>query len=58
MLFDYEQSSNVGNWQWVAGCGVDATPYFKCNPYEQQKKFDKFGTYVKEMQMVTKNNNC
>ena len=49
MLFDYEQSSNVGNWQWVAGCGVDASPYFRIfNPYEQQKKFDKFGTYVKK----------
>ena len=49
MLFDYEQSSNVGNWQWVAGCGVDASPYFRIfNPYEQQKKFDKFGAYVKK----------
>ena len=47
-LFDYEQSSNVGNWQWVAGCGVDAAPYFRIfNPYEQQKKFDKLGTYIK-----------
>ena len=41
-LFDYEQASNVGNWQWVAGCGVDAAPYFRIfNPEEQQKKFDK-----------------
>ena len=49
MLFDYEQSSNVGNWQWVAGCGVDAAPYFRIfNPYEQQKKFDKLGTYIKK----------
>ena len=48
-LFDYEQSSNVGNWQWVAGCGVDAAPYFRIfNPYEQQKKFDKLGTYIKK----------
>ena len=47
-LFDYEQSSNIGNWQWVAGCGVDAAPYFRIfNPYEQQKKFDKLGTYIK-----------
>jgi deoxyribodipyrimidine photo-lyase len=29
-LLDYEQASNVGNWQWVAGCGVDAAPYFPC----------------------------
>ena len=28
-LFDYETASNVGNWQWVAGCGVDASPYFR-----------------------------
>ena len=49
MLFDYEQSSNVGNWQWIAGCGVDAAPYFRIfNPYEQQKKFDKFGAYIKK----------
>ena len=34
-LFDYEQASNVGNWQWVAGCGVDAAPYFRIfNPEE------------------------
>ena len=40
-LFDYEQASNVGNWQWVAGCGVDASPYFRIfNPKEQIKKFD------------------
>ena len=48
-LFDYEQSSNIGNWQWVAGCGVDAAPYFRIfNPYEQQKKFDKEKVYVKK----------
>ena len=40
-LFDYETASNVGNWQWVAGCGVDASPYFRIfNPHEQIKKFD------------------
>jgi len=48
-LFDYEQSSNIGNWQWVAGCGVDAAPYFRIfNPYEQQKKFDKEKVYIKK----------
>ena len=48
-LFDYEQSSNIGNWQWVAGCGVDASPYFRIfNPYEQQKKFDKEKVYIKK----------
>jgi deoxyribodipyrimidine photo-lyase len=47
-LFDYEMSSNVGNWQWVAGCGVDAAPYFRIfNPTEQIKKFDKELNYIK-----------
>ena len=41
-LLDYEQASNVGNWQWAAGSGVDAAPYFRIfNPTEQIKKFDK-----------------
>jgi deoxyribodipyrimidine photo-lyase len=48
-LFDYEMSSNVGNWQWVAGCGVDAAPYFRIfNPTEQIKKFDKKHNYIKK----------
>jgi|TARA_Y100000385_G_scaffold13471_1_gene13633 deoxyribodipyrimidine photo-lyase len=48
-LFDYETASNVGNWQWVAGCGVDAAPYFRIfNPHEQLKKFDKHFEYVKK----------
>ncbi len=47
-LFDYEMSSNIGNWQWVAGCGVDAAPYFRIfNPTEQIKKFDKEFKYIK-----------
>ena len=47
-LFDYEPASNIGNWQWVAGCGVDAAPYFRIfNPHEQIKKFDKNFTYIK-----------
>jgi deoxyribodipyrimidine photo-lyase len=42
-------SSNVGNWQWVAGCGVDAAPYFRIfNPTEQVKKFDKELRYIKK----------
>ena len=46
-LFDYEKSSNLGNWQWVAGCGVDAAPYFRIfNPHEQVKKFDKNLNYI------------
>lgn len=48
-LLDYEQSSNVGNWQWAAGCGVDAAPYFRIfNPSEQVKKFDKELIYIKK----------
>jgi deoxyribodipyrimidine photo-lyase len=48
-LFDYEQSSNVGNWQWAAGSGTDAAPYFRIfNPMEQAKKFDKDLKYIKK----------
>ena len=48
-LLDYEQSSNVGNWQWAAGSGVDAAPYFRIfNPTEQIKKFDKDLIYIKK----------
>ncbi|WP_175579280.1 cryptochrome/photolyase family protein [Maribellus luteus] len=47
-LLDYELSSNNGNWQWAAGTGCDAAPYFRIfNPAEQQKKFDKKLDYVK-----------
>jgi len=46
-LQDYEQSSNVGNWQWAAGCGNDAAPYFRIfNPELQLKKFDPDLVYV------------
>jgi len=48
-LLDYEQSSNVGNWQWAAGSGVDAAPYFRIfNPMTQVEKFDKDHKYIKE----------
>ncbi|PQJ79129.1 cryptochrome/photolyase family protein [Polaribacter porphyrae] len=48
-LHDYEMSSNVGNWQWVAGSGVDASPYFRIfNPTTQIKKFDKNLKYIKK----------
>lgn len=48
-LLDYEQASNVGNWQWAAGCGVDAAPYFRIfNPTEQVKKFDKDLIYIRK----------
>ena len=42
-------ASNYASWQWVAGCGADAAPYFRIfNPTIQGKKFDKFGLYVKK----------
>ena len=48
-LHDYEMASNIGNWQWVAGCGVDAAPYFRIfNPTTQIQKFDKDHTYLKK----------
>ncbi|GGZ90789.1 cryptochrome/photolyase family protein [Algibacter mikhailovii] len=46
-LHDYEMASNIGNWQWVAGCGVDAAPYFRIfNPTTQIQKFDKNLEYI------------
>ncbi len=46
-LLDYEMSSNVGNWQWAAGSGVDAAPYFRIfNPMTQVDKFDKDRRYI------------
>ena len=48
-LLDYELSSNNGNWQWAAGCGCDAAPYFRIfNPSEQAKKFDPELKYIKQ----------
>jgi len=48
-LLDYELSSNNGNWQWAAGTGCDAAPYFRIfNPHEQLKKFDKNLEYVRQ----------
>ncbi|MDD7884419.1 deoxyribodipyrimidine photo-lyase [Flavivirga sp. 57AJ16] len=47
-LLDYELASNNGNWQWAAGTGCDAAPYFRVfNPTEQIKRFDRDLTYVK-----------
>ncbi|RAJ17066.1 cryptochrome/photolyase family protein [Olleya aquimaris] len=48
-LHDYDMASNVGNWQWVAGSGVDASPYFRIfNPTTQIDKFDKDHKYIKQ----------
>ena len=48
-LMDYDLSANNGNWQWSAGSGCDAAPYFRVfNPEEQQKKFDPDFKYIKK----------
>ncbi|MEJ2595471.1 MAG: deoxyribodipyrimidine photo-lyase [bacterium] len=48
-LLDYELSSNNGNWQWAAGTGCDAAPYFRVfNPESQQKKFDPEFKYIRK----------
>lgn len=45
-LVDADAASNPANWQWVAGCGADAAPYFRVfNPVLQAKKFDPHGRY-------------
>lgn len=47
-LLDYDLAANNGNWQWVAGCGCDAAPYFRIfNPTAQTLKFDAGLTYIK-----------
>jgi deoxyribodipyrimidine photo-lyase len=47
-LLDFELASNNGGWQWAAGCGTDAAPYFRIfNPESQLVKFDKNMLYVK-----------
>ena len=48
-LLDFELASNTGGWQWAAGCGCDAAPYFRIfNPTTQQQKFDKDFKYIKK----------
>jgi deoxyribodipyrimidine photo-lyase len=48
-LLDYDLSNNNGGWQWAAGSGTDAAPYFRVfNPASQQKKFDPKGAYVRQ----------
>ena len=48
-LLDYDLSANVGNWQWAAGTGCDAAPYFRVfNPDVQLKKFDEKGIYIRK----------
>ncbi len=48
-LLDADPASNPANWQWVAGCGADAAPYFRVfNPITQAEKFDPDGIYRKK----------
>lgn len=47
-LLDYDLSANNGNWQWAAGCGCDAAPYFRIfNPTEQTKRYDPKQVYIR-----------
>ena len=48
-LLDFDLASNNGGWQWAAGSGCDAAPYFRIfNPYTQTKKFDPEFTYIRK----------
>lgn len=48
-LIDGDIASNQHNWQWVAGCGTDAAPFFRIfNPSTQAKKFDPDGAYARK----------
>jgi len=48
-LLDFDLASNNGGWQWAAGCGTDAAPYFRIfNPTSQMQKFDKELKYIKK----------
>jgi deoxyribodipyrimidine photo-lyase len=55
-LVDADLASNSASWQWVAGCGTDAAPYFRIfNPVTQGNKFDPDGSYVREYVPEVKN---
>lgn len=48
-LLDADVASNAASWQWVAGCGADAAPYFRIfNPITQATKFDPTGAYIRQ----------
>ena len=48
-LVDADLASNSAGWQWIAGCGADAAPYFRIfNPITQSEKFDSEGIYIKQ----------
>ena len=48
-LVDYDVASNAHGWQWTAGCGTDASPYYRVfNPIEQGRRFDENGDYIRK----------
>lgn len=48
LLLDGDVAQNVGNWQWTAGTGADAAPYFRIfNPVRQSQRFDPAGDYIR-----------
>jgi deoxyribodipyrimidine photo-lyase len=48
-LFDADLANNSAGWQWVAGCGADAAPYFRIfNPVTQGQKFDGTGAFIRQ----------
>ena len=48
-LVDFDVASNAHGWQWTAGCGTDASPYYRVfNPIEQGKRFDENGDYIRK----------
>jgi deoxyribodipyrimidine photo-lyase len=55
-LLDADLANNAAGWQWVAGCGADAAPYFRIfNPLLQSKKFDAKGDYIRAFVPELKN---
>ncbi len=55
-LFDADLANNSASWQWVAGCGADAAPYFRIfNPITQGEKFDPDGEYIRQYVPELKN---
>ena len=48
-MVDADLASNSAGWQWIAGCGADAAPYFRIfNPITQSEKFDSEGAYIRK----------
>ena len=53
---NFNKANNIAQWQWVAGCGADAAPYFRIfNPVTQGEKFDPDGEYIRKYVPELKN---